>query len=175
MHVCMYKYLGLFHSIDPYSQNFFFVQLLFYFVGVYMWDVEGRKYLDFFAGFATLNQGHCHPKIVNTMREQVGILHHTARAIGHNTLYEISEKLTDLFGYEKVLLTNTGMELLLYHLTRWKDCVVYVMRLNLPNSRPLTGEITSYRVFISIWKNDVKKISCFQMQFSHNWWCFQLL
>lgn len=73
-----------------------------------MWDVEGKKYLDFFAGFATLNQGHCHPKIVATMREQVGILHHTARAICHNLLYEISEKLTSMMEYDKVLLTNTG-------------------------------------------------------------------
>lgn len=85
-----------------------------------MWDVEGKKYLDFFAGFATLNQGHCHPRIVNAMREQVGILHHTARAIGHNLLYQVSEKLTSLFDYEKVLLTNTGMnetkEPLLHHL-----------------------------------------------------------
>lgn len=73
-----------------------------------MWDVEGKKYLDFFGAFATLNQGHCHPKIVATMREQVGILHHTARAIHHNLLYEISEKLCSLMKFDQVLLTNTG-------------------------------------------------------------------
>ncbi|XP_065220915.1 ornithine aminotransferase, mitochondrial [Planococcus citri] len=78
--------------------------------GVHMWDVEGKKYLDFFAGFATLNQGHCHPRIVNTVKEQIGVLHHTARAICHNNLYEASEKLTSLFKYDKVLLTNTGVE-----------------------------------------------------------------
>ncbi|XKL69035.1 hypothetical protein PGB90_006804 [Kerria lacca] len=78
--------------------------------GVYIWDVEGKKYLDFFAGFATLNQGHCHPKIIKSMREQIGVLHHTARAIYHNLLWEISEKLTNLMKYDKVLMTNTGVE-----------------------------------------------------------------
>lgn len=81
-----------------------------------MWDVEGRKYLDFFAGFATLNQGHCHPEIIATVREQVGILHHTARAICHNLLYQVSEKLTTIFGFDKVLLTNTGKSSLLVRL-----------------------------------------------------------
>lgn len=78
--------------------------------GSYLWDVEGKKYLDLFAGFATCNQGHCHPKIVAALREQVGILHHTSRAISHNTLYPLLERLTSLFEYDRVFLTNTGVE-----------------------------------------------------------------
>jgi len=73
-----------------------------------MWDVEGKKYYDFVGGFATLNQGHCHPKIVKAMVDQVNRLHHTSRAIFNDTLYELNEFLTQQFGYEKVLNMNTG-------------------------------------------------------------------
>jgi len=78
--------------------------------GVFMWDVEGKKYYDFLGGFATLNQGHCHPKIIKAMVDQVGRLHHTSRAIFHDSLYELNEFLTRQFGYEKVLNMNTGVE-----------------------------------------------------------------
>lgn len=73
-----------------------------------MWDVEGKKYYDFVGGFATLNQGHCHPKIIKALTDQVGKLHHTSRAIFHDALYELNEFLTNQFGYEKVLNMNTG-------------------------------------------------------------------
>jgi len=78
--------------------------------GVYIWDVEGRRYLDFFAGYATLNQGHCHPRILKVLRDQAGILHHTSRAIYHDRLYQISEYLTSLFKYDQLFLTNSGAE-----------------------------------------------------------------
>jgi ornithine--oxo-acid transaminase len=78
--------------------------------GVFMWDVEGKKYYDFLGGFATLNQGHCHPKIIKAMTDQVKTLHHTSRAIFHDCLYELNEFLTKQFGYDKVLNMNTGVE-----------------------------------------------------------------
>lgn len=78
--------------------------------GIFMWDVEGKKYYDFVGGFATLNQGHCHPKIIKAMVDQVNRLHHTSRAIFHDSLYELNEFLTQQFGYDKVLNMNTGVE-----------------------------------------------------------------
>nr|XP_018902224.1 PREDICTED: ornithine aminotransferase, mitochondrial-like isoform X1 [Bemisia tabaci] len=78
--------------------------------GVYMWDVDGKKYLDFFAGYATLSHGHCHPTIVEAMRKQVGILHHTSRAIYHDKMYEFAEYITKKFNFDKVLTMNTGAE-----------------------------------------------------------------
>ncbi|XP_060858058.1 ornithine aminotransferase, mitochondrial-like [Metopolophium dirhodum] len=78
--------------------------------GIYMWDVEGKKYYDFVGGFATLNQGHCHPKIIKAMTDQLNKLHHTSRAIFHDSLYELNEFLTEQFEYEKVLNMNTGVE-----------------------------------------------------------------
>ncbi|XP_050439140.1 ornithine aminotransferase, mitochondrial [Adelges cooleyi] len=78
--------------------------------GIYMWDVEGKKYFDFLGGFATLNQGHCHPKILKAMTDQLATLHHTSRAIHHDCLYELNEFLTKTFGYDKVLNMNTGVE-----------------------------------------------------------------
>ncbi|CAI6352742.1 unnamed protein product [Macrosiphum euphorbiae] len=78
--------------------------------GIFMWDVEGKKYYDFVGGLATLNQGHCHPKIINAMTDQLNKLHHTTRAIFHDSLYELNEFLTEQFDYEKVLNMNTGVE-----------------------------------------------------------------
>jgi len=78
--------------------------------GIFMWDVEGKKYYDFVGGFATLNQGHCHPKIIKALTDQVGKLHHTSRAIFHDALYELNEFLSNQFGYDKVLNMNTGVE-----------------------------------------------------------------
>lgn len=83
------------------------------FLGIFMWDVEGKKYYDFVGGFATLNQGHCHPKIVKALTDQVGKLHHTSRAIFHDSLYELNEFLSNQFGYEKVLNMNTGKIIIL--------------------------------------------------------------
>lgn len=78
------------------------------FQGIFMWDIEGKKYYDFLGGFATLNQGHCHPKIIKAMTDQVSRLHHTSRAIFHDCLYELNEFLTKQFDYDKVLNMNTG-------------------------------------------------------------------
>lgn len=78
--------------------------------GVWVWDVEGKKYLDFLSAYSAVNQGHCHPKIVNTMIEQAQTLTLTSRAFYNNVLGEYEKFVTELFGYDKVLPMNTGVE-----------------------------------------------------------------
>lgn len=75
-----------------------------------MWDVEGRKYLDYLSGYSANNFGHCHPRIVDTLKTQAGTLHHTSRAFYSDVLGEYAEKLTKLFGYDRMLPMNTGVE-----------------------------------------------------------------
>jgi ornithine--oxo-acid transaminase len=81
--------------------------------GVYVWDVEGRRYYDFLSAYSAVNQGHCHPKIVAALKEQADILTLTSRAFYSDVLGEYSEYMTRLFGYDKVLPMNTGKESLL--------------------------------------------------------------
>lgn len=78
--------------------------------GVHVWDVEGRKYLDFLSAYSALNQGHCHPKIVQAMMEQANTLTLTSRAFYTDTLGEYQEFMTNLFGYDKLLPMNSGVE-----------------------------------------------------------------
>ncbi len=78
--------------------------------GVHVWDVEGKQYYDFLSAYSAVNQGHCHPKIVEAMKEQASILTLTSRAFYNNTLGEFEEYVTKLFGYDKVLPMNTGAE-----------------------------------------------------------------
>ncbi len=78
--------------------------------GVHVWDVEGKKYFDFLSAYSAVNQGHCHPKIVNAMVEQAKILTLTSRAFYNNVLGEFEEYITKYFGYDKVLPMNTGAE-----------------------------------------------------------------
>lgn len=78
--------------------------------GVWVWDVEGKKYLDFLSAYSAVNQGHCHPKIVNAMVEQAKTLTLTSRAFYNNVLGEYEKFITGLFGYDKVLPMNTGVE-----------------------------------------------------------------
>jgi len=78
--------------------------------GVYVWDVEGRKYYDFLSAYSAVNQGHCHPIIVNALREQSEILTLTSRAFYSSALGEFEEYITKMFGYDKVLPMNTGVE-----------------------------------------------------------------
>ena len=78
--------------------------------GVYVWDVEGKKYFDFLSAYSAVNQGHCHPRIVKTMQEQAATLTLTSRAF-HNDVLGVYEKyVTDYFGFDKVLPMNTGAE-----------------------------------------------------------------
>jgi ornithine--oxo-acid transaminase len=78
--------------------------------GVFVWDVEGKRYFDFLASYSALNQGHCHPKIVQAFTEQAGKLTLTSRAFYNNVLGEWEEYITRLFGYDKVLPMNSGAE-----------------------------------------------------------------
>jgi len=78
--------------------------------GVTVWDVEGKRYFDFLAGYSALNQGHCHPKIMAAMTEQASRLTLTSRAFYNDILGEYEEYMTKLFGYDKLLPMNTGVE-----------------------------------------------------------------
>ncbi len=78
--------------------------------GVYVWDVEGKKYFDFLSAYSAVNQGHCHPKIINAMFEQAKKLTLTSRAFYNNVLGEYEEYIAKYFGYDKVLPMNTGAE-----------------------------------------------------------------
>ena len=78
--------------------------------GIYVWDVEGKKYFDFLSAYSALNQGHNHPKIVNALVEQVKTLSLTSRAFYNNVLGEYEEYITGMFGFDKVLPMNSGAE-----------------------------------------------------------------
>ena len=78
--------------------------------GVFVWDVEGKKYYDFLSAYSAINQGHCHPKIVDALKNQVDVLTLTSRAFYNDTLGEYEQYVTDYFGFDKVLPMNTGAE-----------------------------------------------------------------
>ena len=78
--------------------------------GVFLWDVEGKKYYDFLSAYSAVNQGHCHPEIVEAMKAQAETLTLTSRAFHNNKLGEFMKYITEYFGFEKVLCMNTGAE-----------------------------------------------------------------
>jgi ornithine--oxo-acid transaminase len=78
--------------------------------GIWVWDVEGKKYMDFLSAYSAVNQGHCHPKIINTLIEQAKKLTLTSRAFYNSALGEYEKYITEYFGYDKVLPMNTGVE-----------------------------------------------------------------
>lgn len=78
--------------------------------GVFVWDVEGKKYYDFLAAYSAVNQGHCHPKIVGAMMAQAQTLTLTSRAFYNDQLGPYEKYLCDYFGFDKVLPMNTGAE-----------------------------------------------------------------
>ncbi|MFZ1291583.1 MAG: ornithine--oxo-acid transaminase [Melioribacteraceae bacterium] len=78
--------------------------------GVFLWDVEGKKYYDFLSAYSAVNQGHCHPKIINTLIEQAKILTLTSRAFYNDALGPYEKYITEYFGYDKVLPMNSGAE-----------------------------------------------------------------
>jgi ornithine--oxo-acid transaminase len=78
--------------------------------GVFVWDVEGKRYYDFLSAYSAVNQGHCHPKIINTLIEQAQKLTLTSRAFHNNILGAYEKFITEFFGYDKVLPMNTGVE-----------------------------------------------------------------
>ena len=78
--------------------------------GVFLWDVEGKRYYDFLSAYSAVNQGHCHPRIKEALIEQAGILTLTSRAFYNDVLGPFEKYLTEYFGYDKVLPMNTGAE-----------------------------------------------------------------
>ena len=78
--------------------------------GIKVWDVDGNEYFDFLSAYSAVNQGHCHPKIVSTLVSQAEKLQLTSRAFYTDALGEYAEYITSLFGYDKVLPMNTGVE-----------------------------------------------------------------
>ena len=78
--------------------------------GVYVWDVDGKRYYDFLSGYSAVNQGHCHPVIVRSFVEQAQKLTLTSRAFHNDAFGEYAGFITQLFGYDKVLPVNTGVE-----------------------------------------------------------------
>ena len=78
--------------------------------GIFVWDVEGKKYYDFLSAYSAVNQGHCHPKIIAALIEQAQKLTLTSRAFHSEALAEFTQFITKYFGYDKVLPMNTGAE-----------------------------------------------------------------
>lgn len=78
--------------------------------GVFVWDVEGKRYFDFLSAYSAVNQGHCHPHILNALNHQAAKLTLTSRAFYNDVLGEYEKFATKLFGYDKILPMNTGVE-----------------------------------------------------------------
>lgn len=78
--------------------------------GVYLWDVEGKKYFDFLSAYSAVNQGHCHPKIVEALKEQAQQLCLTSRAFHNSAFGPFAAFITEYFGFDKILPMNSGAE-----------------------------------------------------------------
>lgn len=78
--------------------------------GPFVWDVEGKRYFDFLSAYSAVNQGHCHPRIIHALTQQAQKLTLTSRAFHSASLGVFEKYITDLFGYDKVLMMNTGVE-----------------------------------------------------------------
>jgi len=79
-------------------------------LGIFLWDVEGKKYFDFLSAYSAINQGHCHPKIIQAMIDQANTLELTSRAFYNDVLGIYEKFVTEYFGYQRVLPMNTGAE-----------------------------------------------------------------
>ena len=78
--------------------------------GIYVWDVEGKRYFDFLSSYSAVNQGHCHPRIIKALKDQADVLCLTSRAFYNDALCEYEKFIHDFFGYDRVLPMNTGAE-----------------------------------------------------------------
>ena len=78
--------------------------------GVHVWDVNGKQYYDFLSAYSALNQGHCHPRIIQALKDQADKLTLTSRAFYNSVLGECEKYITGIFGYDKVLMMNSGVE-----------------------------------------------------------------
>ena len=77
---------------------------------IFLWDKNGKKYVDLLAGYSAVNQGHCHPKIVSTLIKQANLLTLSSRVVNSELLYNWSEYITNKFNYDSVLAMNSGAE-----------------------------------------------------------------
>ena len=75
-----------------------------------VWDVDGKEYFDFLSAYSAVNQGHCHPRIVQALVNQASVLTLTSRAFHNDKLAEYEEMVTQMFGYDKLLPMNSGVE-----------------------------------------------------------------
>ncbi len=78
--------------------------------GAKVWDVDGREYLDFLSAYSAVNQGHCHPRIIDALKEQAGVLTLTSRAFYNNRLGKFEEWICSLFGFDRLIPMNSGAE-----------------------------------------------------------------
>ena len=78
--------------------------------GVFLWDIEGKRYFDFLSAYSAVNQGHCHPRIINALIEQAKELTLTSRAFYNDKLGLAEKYVCETFGYEKALFMNSGAE-----------------------------------------------------------------
>ena len=78
--------------------------------GVFVWDTDGKRYFDFLSAYSAVNQGHCHPRIIDALTEQARTLTLTSRAFYNNALGEYEQYITTMFGYDKVMPVNSGAE-----------------------------------------------------------------
>lgn len=78
--------------------------------GVYVWDVEGKKYFDFLSAYSAVNQGHCHPRIIQALKDQAEVLTLTSRAFYNDKLGPYEKFISEYFGYDKILPINSGVE-----------------------------------------------------------------
>lgn len=78
--------------------------------GIFVWDVEGRRYYDFLSAYSAVNQGHCHPRIINALKQQAEKLTLTSRAFYNDKLGDFEEFICNLFGFDKALIMNSGVE-----------------------------------------------------------------
>src|SRR6186713_3388588 len=78
--------------------------------GVFVWDTDGKRYFDFLSAYSAVNQGHCHPRIIQALVDQAGQLTLTSRAFYNDQLGPFEKYITSYFDYDKVLLANSGVE-----------------------------------------------------------------
>lgn len=78
--------------------------------GVYLWDIHDKRYFDFLSAYSAVNQGHCHPRIIDVLKKQASTLTLTSRAFHNDQFGPYADYITNLLGYDKVLPMNTGVE-----------------------------------------------------------------
>lgn len=108
--------------------------------GVYLWDVEGTRYYDFLSAYSAVNQGHCHPRIVQALIDQAKTLTLTSRAFYNDSLGPFEKYITEFFGYDKMLPMNTGAEGVETALKLCRKWAYHVKGIQEPNAKVIVCE-----------------------------------